>query len=439
MKSRERTASFVASLAAAACLVLLGACGGGGGNGATAEGVPVPAGQPGVPPPVGSLTDFGPAALVIGQPDFASDGVAATDARSLQAPAHAVAAPDGTVYVADANNNRVLIYARLPSTNGAAADGVLGQPDFFASAAPGGPARNNLSSPGGVSVGAGKLAVVDVAFHRVLVHNALPAASGALPDVVVGQDDFGGSEFDCAVNRLNFPQSAVITPDGKLVVADSSNHRVLIWNQVPAVHGQAPDRVLGQGRLDTCAANDDDQDGATDAAPSARTLRNPSGVWSDGTRLVVVDSTNSRVLVWNQFPASDFEPADLVLGQSSFVASEGSDDDQDGLSDPHPSARTLSLPFIGVASDGARLAVSDGTNRVMVWNAWPTRNFQPADLVLGQGSFMGSRENDDDQDGFRDPFPTARTLSIPFGLAFHGSRLLVTDSANHRVLVFEAR
>ena len=66
--------------------------------------------------------------------------------------------------------------------------------------------------------------------------------------------------------------------------------------------------VLGQNSFTNCIANDDDQDGADDGVPTARTLASPTGVWSDGTRLVVADKSNNRVLIWNSFPTTNFTP-----------------------------------------------------------------------------------------------------------------------------------
>ena len=37
--------------------------------------------------------------------------------------------------------------------------------------------------------------------------------------------------------------------------------------------------------------------------------------------LVVIDAGNHRALVWNQFPQSNSQPADLVLGQPDFTTS----------------------------------------------------------------------------------------------------------------------
>merc|ERR1712023_166355 len=102
---------------------------------------------------------------------------------------------------------------------------------------------------------------------------------------------------------------------------------------MPTQSGTLPDIVLGQNSLDHCIANDDNQDGDTDSQPSARTFDVPAGAWTDGEKLLVIDSTNNRVLVWNTFPTENFEPADLVLGQPDFASNNANDADQDSSED----------------------------------------------------------------------------------------------------------
>lgn len=91
-----------------------------------------------------------------------------------------------------------------------------------------------------------------------------------------------------------------------------------VWNTFPQANFQAADQVLGQTGFSATAANDDDQDGASDVASTARTLNKPTGVTSDGANFAVVDTDSHRVLVWNAFPTSSFASADVVLGQTNF-------------------------------------------------------------------------------------------------------------------------
>jgi hypothetical protein len=160
-------------------------------------------------------------------------------------------------------------------------------------------------------------------------------------------------------------------------------------------------------------------------------------VWSDGEKLVVIDDSNNRVLVWTTFPSVSFQPADLVLGQGDFTHNTKNDADQDDVADASPTAATLYDPYLGVWSNGVQLFVSDaGNRRVLVWDTFPTASAQPADRVLGQSDFAHGAANDDDQDGVEDATPSARTFSYPAGLTVAGDKLIVTDTFNHRFLVF---
>lgn len=206
--------------------------------------------------------------------------------------------------------------------------------------------------------------------------------------------------------------------DGKLIVADGGNNRVLIWNAVPSVIDTPADIVLGQSSMNSCAANDDDQDGFSDANPTARTLNSASDVWSDGERLVVADADNNRVLIWNSFPTTNFVPADVVLGQPDFVS------DDDGTS-----ASSFIYPYM-LHSNGNQLFVADERNhRVLIWNAFPTEHGQPADVVLGQPDM----DTDDANPGGG---PSASGLSSPNGVHAAANQLVVGDYDNDRFLIF---
>lgn len=366
----------------------------------------------------------------IGQTDLAVSNSQATggrSARTLLFPAGSIAvAPGGRLFVGDSSNSRILGFASIPATSDAAADLVLGQADFASGSF--GTTRETLSRPQQVAIAGGRMAVTDLSNNRVLIWNTIPTASGALPDVVLGQSGFETSATACGAAGLNFPETVAMTEDGKLIVADTENNRVLVWLAVPTASGAPPDLVLGQSGPARCTGNDDDQNGVRDAAPSSRTLRRPTGLWSDGQRLVVVDSNNHRVLVWNTFPTADFQPASLVLGQSDFAHFTANDDNQDNAADAAPSARTLSFPWAGVGSNGVQLAVADSSNhRVLIWNTFPTANFQPADAVLGQADF-----------GTGSSATAADRMNQPSGVVFYQDKILVTDKFNNRILVLRS-
>ena len=284
-----------------------------------------------------------------------------------------------------------------------------------------------MSGPQTVASTQGKLFVVDYSNNRVTGYNSIPMQTGAAADFVIGQDDFGESDCDTAANRLCNP-SSIAAVNGKLLIADSENNRVLIYNTIPTVNGAPADLVLGQADMVSGAAN-------RGGAPAADTLNYPAGVWSDGRRVAVWDNKNNRVLIWNSFPTSNGQPADLVLGQSDFTHTQENDDDQDGADDGKPSARTFGNAQYntGIYSKGTQLFVTDAANnRVLVWDTFPTQNFTPADRVLGQCAF------DTDTANGPDAGVSARGLDFPMGITVDNqNRVIVTDQNNGRVLIYQ--
>jgi WD40 repeat protein len=386
---------------------------------------------------------FQAAAVVIGQADFAGKALnqgVGPGAKTLSAPtASPVVTAEGRLFIGDSSNDRVLAYNSLPTANNASADFVLGQMDLNT--------VTGITTKKGSHRGAqqtatagGKLIVVDSASNRVVIYNNMPTSGAAVQSVVVGQTDFMSAGSPCTNSSLSNPQAATVTPDGKLIVADSNNNRVLIWTTIPTADGQAADVVVGQADFDHCVGNDENHNGlADDATPSARTLNRATGVWTDGTRLAVADMNNNRVLIWNQMPTTNFQPANVVLGQSIFTLGAFNDDNQAGAPTVM-TARTLRAPSGGIGSNGVQLAVTDsGNNRVLIWDTFPTSNFQPADRILGQNAPDHFAANDADQNGMSEANPSANTLNHPSGVLFYRDKLLVTDSANNRVLIFKSK
>ena len=105
----------------------------------------------------------------------------------------------------------------------------------------------------------------------------------------------GGDVSGLGPDSLSYPQGVAVDGAGRLYVADSSNHRVLEFDN-PLV-SQIASRVFGQGdsfTTSTCA------DGyATDPAPSADGLCAPEGVAVDNAiNLYVADTGNNRLLIY---------------------------------------------------------------------------------------------------------------------------------------------
>ncbi|PVZ68314.1 hypothetical protein [Pelagibaculum spongiae] len=151
---------------------------------------------------------------------------------------------------------------------------------------------------------------------------------------------------------------------------------------------------------------------------------------------LVVANTN-RVLIWNLPIIANNQPADIVLGQNSFTSCVANDDNQDGVADAKPTARTLDNTE-AVWTDGKRLIIQDNNNnRVLIWNSFPNQNFQPADVVLGQASFTTNTENDTNQDGQPDQNIDNRVLSFGYSqFNANSEQICVPDNNNDRVLIW---
>ncbi len=397
--------------------IALSACGGGssssGNSGSTAN----------------QLSNFQAADTVIGQANFVDSNAnqgGSLAANTLSAPT-AIALYEKQLFINEYGNSRIAGFSALPNQNDMTADFVLGQPDFTSAST--GTSQKALNKPADIAIGADHLAVADKENNRVLLYNTPPTSGPTSPDVVIGQADFTSDSASCTRATLDQPQAVAITPDGKLIVADNKNNRVLIWNNLPTSNGEDADLVLGQDNFTEC-----DPNGPSGTAASG-TFYGPAGVWSDDDRLIITDASNNRALIWNSFPTSNFPPADVVLGQGDFTHTAKNDANQDGSSG-QPSSSTLSRPT-GVDFNGTQLTISDGRNhRVLIWEGLPTANFEPANVVLGQGDFSHNTRNDDDQDGSIDPAASARTLYYPAGVRFFDEGLLVTDEVNHRVLIY---
>jgi hypothetical protein len=205
------------------------------------------------------------------------------------------------LFVSDAKNRRVLVWSHLPRENGQPADLVLGQQDFECSDENAGGGANAMSMrwPHQLArVGAG-LAVADAGNNRVMIWRRTPRESGARCDVIIGQRDPGlvdhnQSSYWPDGGCLNMPYGVAAT--GKLMlVADTANSRLLGWELTALADGAPASRLSGQPNFGAKGDNG--------WRPSTRTsLCWPYGVSVVGDVAVVADSGNNRVLLWSLEP-----------------------------------------------------------------------------------------------------------------------------------------
>lgn len=411
-------------------LLILSGCGISSGPSLVSQNTQQPSVSPPVVPPFVRVTNGQAADVVLGRSDFAQSNL--YDATQINMSGMygqaVITTPTGGILVCDGSNNRMLGYTTIPTNPFPnLADFVVGQTNWTDNSS-GANSKFNGMQGGSIDPQSGKLLLADYGNRRVLIYDNLPSATSpgspfvaSVPVLSIGSTSpiVAGTNLapnTCDATHIRGPHDVIVI-NGKVVVADYANNRVLIYNSTPSSDNAPADLVLGQPALiGTCAS------GVT-----ASRMNGPTSVWTDGTRLAIVDSSNKRVLLWDTWPTADGQSADRVLGQPNMISNTANN--TPGFPGT-TSEFSLGLPY-GVSSNGTQLFVSDVTNnRVLIWNTWPTLDQQAADVVLGQPDFTTSATASP---------PTASSLYNPYGVKFTANKLIVNDGENGRILLYNAQ
>lgn len=367
-------------------------------------------------------------ARVWGQTDFVANSPNQMKPGSINAAAEIAidySSAPYALYVADVGNNRVLIWKDSTRfRNGDPADLVIGQADFRGDAPNAGsrnpqtPSRTSLSSPRGLAIDQsdGTLYVADSGNNRVLRYPRPVSQIGQIvPDAVIGQFDFtSATSAAVSASSLNMPAGLALGPGGNLFVADRRNNRVLEFASRP-VTGASAIRVYGQPNPSSSILP---------SQVSAQTLAEPNGVYVDSAyNLYVADTGANRLLI---FPNTEAAPpagmaAAFVIGQNSFDSASGS---------------VLKAPTDVAVDSGANIYVADyGNNRILVF---PPLVFLPIaggapSGVVGQRDLTGTAANWNASPGLATP----EGLYGPAGIYLdRQDTLYVGDTGNSRVVHF---
>ncbi len=327
------------------------------------------------------------AQVVVCQPDFnsgkANQGNSDANSNTCQAPADAAFQPQSgsipaELYIVDSGNNRLIVMPMTPNTSTLGfnnATRLLGQVQF----------------------------------------------SEQAPNYIEGREfsfttSAGGADSGIAMDLNANPPH--------LYVADTYNNRILCFTDLRIVKtGGTADFVIGQPDFFHADINYNPNSPTSSAnTPTQVGLFHPTGLVVDPATgdLYVADSGNSRVLRFpSPFtqPTKLLQPANLVLGQSSFTST---------ITDV--SASRVFEPYGLAWAKGTGLLVSDVVdNRVLLFPGTNFTSGMSATVAWGQANFSTAAPGNLDN-----------RFNGPRGIAIDsGYRLYVADTGNNRVLVFD--
>jgi hypothetical protein len=124
-------------------------------------------------------------------------------------------------------------------------------------------------------------------------------------------------------------------------------------------------------------------------------------------------------------PKANGAPCDFVLGQRSF------EDQECNAAAYRPTASSVNMPY-AVAVLGQRVAVADTANSRLI-------GYDSGRLAIGSEAvcLTGQRHFTDKGDNRWGPI-RRDSLCWPYGITASGNRMVVADSGNNRVLLWEA-
>ncbi|GAA4063143.1 hypothetical protein GCM10022389_04750 [Flavobacterium cheonanense] len=360
-----------------------------------------------------NFTNSQAANLVVGQANFTAN-VAGCTQSGLYAPSYTAISSKGVLAVSEQTGGRVKLWNPTPSANGANASIVVGKTGFT-DCTNVGANQSTVSNSNGVafSPDGNKLIVTDFSNNRVLIWNTIPTVNGQNADVVLGQSNFTSNFGGVSATAMNGPTGAYVSSDGRLLIADRGNHRILIWNSIPTTNNKPADVVVGQTVFN-----------APGGGSSATSMVNPWGVCvSPDGKLLVADSANNRVLVWNTIPTTNGAAANVVIGQTIM-----------GTNGSGTTSSNLNAPIGVTVSPSGKVAIGEfGNSRVLIYNSIPTANGAAANVVLGQANFTSSTAF------YPSGSPTNNNMFSVYNASFDlYGRLYVAGREMNRVLVFGA-
>ena len=249
-----------------------------------------------------------------------------------------------------------------------------------------------FNRPRGVAIAPdGTIVVADASNHRI--RRITPEG---VVTTVAGSSQ-GSADGTGAAAMFNFPSSVALLPNGVIVVADQGNHRIRL--------------VTPEGVVSTLAGS---TFGYLDGIGAAARFSNPFGVAVLPNSLIVVSDSGNQLIR-------------LVTLAGVVTTLAGSQSTFGGYADGTGSAAQFSIPNgIAVLPSSSLIAVGDASNQRI-------RLVSPTGIVTtlagsGLGGFSGQ---------FADGIGTAASFARPNGVAVVPSSgaIVVGDTENHRIRV----
>ncbi|NUN10294.1 MAG: T9SS type A sorting domain-containing protein [Ignavibacteriaceae bacterium] len=202
-----------------------------------------------------TLANGANADAVLGQPDFVTNTTAAT-ADKMSGPVAVFLDSGGRLWVALFNQHRVLRFDNAASKpNGAPADIVLGQADFTTVTS--GLTSSKMNNPNSVFVdNQGRLWVSEFTNRRVIrFDNAAMITNGTAANGVLGQPNFTTNTAVLSAAGSNGTRFVWGDNSGNIYVPHESYNRVVVFlNAAAKADGADADFVLGQPDFTTSTA-----------------------------------------------------------------------------------------------------------------------------------------------------------------------------------------
>jgi uncharacterized protein (TIGR03437 family) len=378
------------------------------------------------------------------------------------------------VYVADTGNNRVLAWKNAASfcpsgssssaCNGAFADLVIGQPDFYSTLAygPGTTFSTGLYEPTGLAVYKGDLYVVDSGNNRVLRYPKPFSQTGQVfPDLYIGQPNLStrvanqpsglvsAQGIYTASSSQVFVANIAFDSAGNLWMTDPGNRRVLRFPAAAIAKGGGgltADTEIGQVDFVSTQKNLDPANANSPLVTNQFAV--PDGIAFDGAgNLYVSDSdlsvSNSaipgRVLV---FTASSLVPSSYISAARIMGVVQQS---ASGTTPPQSQIDYTEMVnpqgIIALPNNQGIAVVDTDSSRILIfppYTLWPSpaTSFSPrASAIVGQANSCATYPAQACRAANNgSPSPSASTLALPSAVALAGTDLIVADGGNNRVI-----